>query len=216
MDRLDCAIVVAHTTLNKGSVGNFSDGKEGYNEFDFNMELGLQMLSGGDCDFSRNLFVRDPFGNYVQQSARLLKQLQAFNPRCVVELHFNWLMPKVFSQEHWLWNSCRAMTRPGDEDAIELGNNLVSIVADCLELPNTRVQPQVKSWSKARKNPDGNWTPDGPPMDILGRAFCPTVLLEHHVGNNPSAHTRAIARLKDDSLMLAVEKGINQFLNTHP
>ncbi len=210
---IDCAIIVAHTTLNKGVVGRLPNGEEGYSEFDFNMELALQLLNSGEEDFTRNIFIRDPYGNTHDQTTRLLKEIEAFNPLCVVELHFNWLMSKVFVPDHWLWESCRAIIKPGDSQAEQLAKLLVEHVSDRLDLPNTKVQPQIKSWVKAKKNAEGNWTPDGPPLEILTRSTSPTVLLEHHVGNNPTAHTKAIAELKNETLSLAIEKSIAIYLN---
>lgn len=213
---LDCVFVVGHNKEKQGSYGVRENGERSLSEYSFNLKLALQLCCGKDLtSFSRCMLVRTPYGGPHHQDQRVLDQIEELNPKCVVELHFNWLDPKIFGPDRWQYKCITALFVPDqlDTDSQDLGEEVVSEVIDLLELPKRKVQKQYYSWERSRKNRDDRWTPSGPELLLLTKGSRPGIILEHHTGNDPSSHEAALETLEDGTLAGAIALGVQAWLD---
>lgn len=203
--RADVAIVVGHTPDRPGAVAG-----DGLSEWQWGHTLAQDLH--GACErigLEPVVASKRTTGTYRERVADVIRRLQNWKPRCLVELHFNahpeGSDPRRFGGSmglHW----------PGSGEGARMAALTSAACAQAIGHRDRGAIPQARSWNgPPRTDSAGRPVPGGPPLYILKDTPYPAVILETHLGTLAEEHARAREALRDNSLAEAIAAALHRF-----
>jgi len=179
---LKVAVVVGHSSAGKGAVS-----VSGVQEYDWNTVFSVSL-----CDELRALGVEvvtydRPTTGYTSAMMSLARKINAGNPSCAIELHFDGGLPE--------WHGASALHWPGSTASEALADRVAAAAAKASGVRNRGAIAQSKSNSEL-------------PLFFLKSTKCPAVILESHFGSNAEDHFLATIARDDGSLAREIARAV--------
>jgi N-acetylmuramoyl-L-alanine amidase len=147
----------------------------------------------GHYNLVLEVFNREPSGSYSEEIRQAYAKVQAYGPRCVVELHFN-------SASDPSATGTEVLYRAGDSRGRGLAEAMVASMSSLLQLP-LRGDNGVKALVSGDRGAGSVYAIPG----------LPSVLLEPFFGSNPNDCVR-MASLGEQALALSYLRGLRDWV----
>lgn len=215
--RADVCYIVGHTHDRQGATA--VSGMREYawgvkmREYDWGVELAASLVEAGNALGLSVLTMEKQGGVYRQKVIDVIKAIEPWRPRCVVELHFN-AAPTPETADRFRGSAC--LHWPGSHGGAELARRISRASALAIGTKDRGPKPQARSWNgPSRVDNNGTPIPGGPELYILKWTTQPAVIYESHFGTHAEDHARAVAAMRSGRLAEAITAAVEDWVDHH-